>query len=60
MKCKCGNEINVKMASRVHCSGAKLLTSMTTILTLECLECGEKSQVPISSADFVMKEEDRI
>jgi len=24
----CGNEINIKMASRVHCSGAKILTSI--------------------------------
>jgi RNase P subunit RPR2 len=57
MKCKCGNEINVQMASRVHCSGAKILTSLTTILTLECLECGEKFQIPISSSDYVMKED---
>ncbi|MBS3079664.1 hypothetical protein J4218_06080 [Candidatus Pacearchaeota archaeon] len=58
MKCKCGNQIDVKMASRVHCSGAKLLTSLTTILTLECLDCGEKFQIPISSSDYVAKEDE--
>lgn len=57
MKCKCGNEINIKIASRVQCSGAKMLTSMTSILTLECLQCMEKFQVPVSSSDYIIKEE---
>lgn len=58
MKCKCGNDIEIKMASRINCNGARLLTSLTTIVTLECLECGEKFQVPISSSDYVVKEDE--
>lgn len=57
MKCKCGNNIDIRMASRVECNGAKILTSLTTIMTVECLACGEKSQVPISSSDFLIKED---
>lgn len=56
MKCKCENEINIKMGARVNCSGCKILTSMTTIITAECSNCGEKFQIPISSAEYVLKE----
>ena len=60
MKCKCGQDIDIKMASRVHCNGARILTSLTTILTIECLNCGEKFQIPISSSDYVIKEDEGI
>lgn len=57
MKCKCGNEINIRMGAKVDCRGCKILTSMTTIITVECAECGEKFQVPVSSSEFIMKED---
>jgi hypothetical protein len=58
MKCKCGNNIDIKMAAKVATEGCKVLTSMTTIATLECSLCGERQQVPISSAEYIMKEKE--
>ena len=43
------------MGARVDCEGCKILTSMTTIITAECLKCGEKFQVPISSSEYIIK-----
>ena len=56
MKCKCGQEIDVKMAARVKSAGCKILTSMTTIITVECSNCKEKFQIPISSSEYIIKE----
>jgi hypothetical protein len=56
MKCKCGNEINVKMAAKLACKGGRILTSMTTIISVECEKCREKFQLPISSSEYVIKE----
>jgi len=56
MKCKCGNEINIKMGARVDCTGCKILTSMTTIMTAECSVCNERFQIPISSKEFIVNE----
>lgn len=56
MKCKCGNNIDVKMAAKVATEGCKVLTSMTTIVTVECSICGEKFQVPICSSQYIVKE----
>jgi len=57
MKCKCGNEINIRMGAKVDCRGCKILTSMTTIITVECSECHEKFQVPVSSGKYIIKED---
>jgi len=46
------------MAAKVASKGCKLLTSMTTIMTVECAQCGEKFQVPISSGEFIVKEDE--
>ncbi|MDP3026884.1 MAG: hypothetical protein Q8N63_04195 [Nanoarchaeota archaeon] len=59
MKCKCGNNIKIRMGARVDCEGCKVLTSMTTIITAECLKCKAKFQVPISSSEYVIKEKER-
>ena len=56
MKCKCGNEIQIAMAAQVKCKGCRLLTSMPTIITAECDKCGTKFQVPISSKDYIVKD----
>ena len=56
MKCKCGNPIDVNMAAKLSCKDCKILTSMTTILTVECSNCREKFQIPISSAEYIVKE----
>jgi hypothetical protein len=57
MKCKCGNQIDVKMAAKVACKGCRVLTSMTTIMTVECFQCREKFQIPVSSSEYIVKEE---
>jgi hypothetical protein len=57
MKCKCGNEISIRMASRVKGEGRKILTAMTTVVSAQCEKCGEMFQVPISSDNVVVKEE---
>ncbi len=49
MKCKCGNEIKVQMAGKVRSSGCKVLTAITTIITVQCNECGTYMQVPVQS-----------
>lgn len=46
------------MAAKVACQGCKILTSMTTIMTIECLQCGEKFQAPVSSGEFIVKEDE--
>jgi hypothetical protein len=58
MKCKCGNEISIKIAAKVATEGCSILTSMTTIMTVECESCGEKFQVPISSGEYIIKEDE--
>lgn len=58
MKCKCGQEIDIKMAAKVACNGCKILTSMTTVMTVECASCGEKFQIPISSGEYIMHEKE--
>jgi len=56
MKCKCGNNIKIRMGARVDCEGCKILTSMTTIITAECLKCGTKFQVPVPSSEYIIKD----
>ena len=49
MECKCGNKISIKMGSQVKSEGCKILTSITTIVTAQCLKCGQIFQIPINS-----------
>jgi hypothetical protein len=56
MKCKCGNDIQVLLEANVACKGCKILTSMTTVMTVECNGCGAKFQVPVSGGDVVVKQ----
>ncbi|MFH1358631.1 MAG: hypothetical protein ABIH37_01960 [archaeon] len=56
MKCKGGQDINVGMAARIKSSGCKLLTAATTIITGECLSCGDKFQVPIVVKNAIIEE----
>jgi len=54
MKCKCGNEINIKMGSKLMSKGCKVLTAMTVVVTAQCSECGAMFQVPIKSDGAVV------
>lgn len=48
MKCpKCGNEFEVRIGASVDCSGCKVLTSLTTVVTVQCNECKLFFQVPV-------------
>lgn len=55
MKCKCGNDIEVRMASKVAGKGCRILTTMTVIVTAQCEKCGEIFQVPIKSDGAIIK-----
>jgi len=57
MKCKCGNEIKIRMVGKVQGDGCKILTAMTTVVTGSCNKCGEMFQAPISSDNVVVKDE---
>jgi hypothetical protein len=57
MKCKCGNEIEIKMAAKVKGIGCRILTAITTVVTAECEKCGAVFQVPIQTNNAIIKEE---
>ncbi len=49
MKCQCGNEIEIKMGSKLMTKGCKVLTAITIIVTAQCEKCKTVFQVPIKS-----------
>ncbi len=57
MKCKCGNEIDIKMSSKVIGKGCTILTAMTVIVTAQCEKCGDIFQVPIKSDGAIVKKD---
>ena len=57
MKCKCGNEINIKIGSKLISKGCKILTAMTVIVTAQCEKCGSVFQVPIINSGAIVKRE---
>lgn len=59
MKCnKCGSEFHLKLGAKIISRGCKVLTAMTTIVTVECEKCQAMFQIPIPSNSFmVIKEE---
>jgi len=58
MKCKCGNDISIKMGSKLITKGCKILTAMTVVVTAQCDKCGEMFQVPINSQGAIIKKEE--
>ena len=57
MKCQCGNEINIRMGSKLIPQGCKILTAVTVVITAQCEKCGAMFQVPIHSNSAVIKED---
>jgi hypothetical protein len=57
MKCKCGNEIEIKMGSKLIVRGCNILTSMTVVVTGQCEKCGLMFQVPIKSDGAIVKKD---
>lgn len=58
MKCKCGNDIKIAIGAKVKAVGCRILTAMTSIVTAECIECGEKFQIPITGKGFAVHNND--
>ena len=60
MKCnKCGNEMNIKLGAKMIAKGCKVLTAMTTIVTVQCEKCGALFQIPISGNSIMSIKEDK-
>ncbi len=57
MKCKCGNEIDIRIGSKLIARGCKILTAMTVVVTAECDKCGAMFQVPIKSDGAIVKKD---
>ena len=55
MKCKCGNEIEIRMGSKLVSRGCKVLTAVTVIVTAQCEQCKSIFQVPIKSSGAIVK-----
>jgi hypothetical protein len=55
MKCKCGNDIEIKMGSKLISKGCRILTSITIIVTAQCDNCGSIFQVPIKSDGAIIE-----
>jgi len=54
MKCpKCNKEFLLKIATKAQCSGCKILTNLTSILTIQCEECNHVFQIPVTSKSFM-------
>lgn len=58
MKCKCGNQIDIRMASKLVARGCKILTAVTMVVTAQCEKCGEIFQVPVQSNNAIVKRSD--
>jgi RNase P subunit RPR2 len=60
MKCgKCGNDFAIQLAANVKTRGAKVLTAMTTTVTVMCDKCGSVFQVPIMSKSVLSVKKDK-
>lgn len=57
MKCKCGNDIEIKMGAKVIPKGCRILTAMTVVVSAQCEECGSIFQVPIKSDGAIIKKD---
>ena len=59
MKCKCGNDIAIQLGTNITTKGCKVLTSLTTIITVQCEKCKAIIQVPLSSKSVLSGKEDK-
>lgn len=55
MKCKCGNDIEIKMGSNIIANGCKILTAITVVVSAQCEKCNTLFQVPITSEGSITK-----
>ncbi|MFH1399181.1 MAG: hypothetical protein ABIG95_03655 [Candidatus Woesearchaeota archaeon] len=54
MKCKCGNEFSIRMATKAEVKGCEILTAMTVVITAKCTSCGAVFQIPVSSSAMIV------
>lgn len=60
MKCNnCGNEIQLKFGAKLISKGCKILTAMTTIVTVQCESCGALFQIPLTGNSFISIKEEK-
>ena len=60
MKCiKCGAEFKIQLASKVMADNVRVLTGMTTVLTLQCSKCGHVFQLPLNSNSVMKVDKDK-
>ena len=60
MRCpNCDNDIKVVLGTKLASKGAKVLTTLTTVITLQCAKCGKVFQVPLQSKNFLSIKEDK-
>ena len=55
MKCNCGNDMEIRMGSKLIVKGYKVLTAITVVVTAQCEKCGSMFQVPIKSDGAIVK-----
>ena len=61
MKCeKCGNDIKIALGTNLINKGCKVLTSITSIVTVQCEKCNHVFQVSINSKSFMNVKEDKL
>lgn len=60
MKClNCGNDIKIVLGTKLVTKGCKILTNLTTIITVQCEKCGKVFQIPLESKSFMSFKEDK-
>lgn len=53
MKCEnCGNKILIQIATKINSKNCKVLTNLTSIITIQCENCKRIFQVPIQNKSF--------
>ena len=57
MKCKCGNEMDIRIGAKLISRGCKVLTAITTVVTAQCEKCESIFQVPVQPSGAIVKKD---
>lgn len=61
MKCpKCGEELTVKVGSKVHCEKCSVHSNMTSVATVRCDKCGHIFQTSVESKNIFSVKKDKV
>ncbi len=59
MKCpQCGSDLIIQVGAKINCKSCKVLTGLTSIVTVQCDKCNHVFQVPVSSNSFFSVKKD--